>query len=356
MSGPLFDQYKAALRRGHLAALAGTLEDALEAYRDASRLAPERALPFANQGTILHRLDRWPLAAEAFDRALLLAPDDDATLRARGSAREARGMASGAAADFEHLALVLDAAGQVGTALDAARRAATLEASAARTTLVTRLMASATAPIAEPAEGHSGYPRHVTAAERASTEAAELAELIPSGPAAADARASEADLPRAPSDPVEGPFADESDPGTAGGSWPAVDIPPPPPPPPPIVGPPPDPEMLMADAATALAAGDLPAARDMMLTAVVVHRSAGHLDAALDAGLQLLAAAPGDPRVHLAIANLQLDHGWNALATEKIELLLRLTSLTGDTQAEADTHDLAAERLRDDSTPAATAH
>lgn len=260
-------------------------------------------------------------------------------------------MASGAAADFEHLALVLDAAGQVGAALDAARRAATLEASAARTTLVTRLMASATAPIAEPAEGHSGYPRHVTAAERASMEAAELAELIPSGPAAADARASEADLPRAPSDPVGGPVADQSDPGTAGGSWPAVDIPSPPP----IVGPPSDPEMLMADAATALAAGDLPAARDMMLTAVVVHRSAGHLDAALDAGLQLLAVAPGDPRVHLSIANLQLDHGWNALATEKIELLLRLTSLTGDTQAEADAHGLAAERLRDGSTPAATA-
>jgi hypothetical protein len=58
--------------------------------------------------------------------------------------------------------------------------------------------------------------------------------------------------------------------------------------------------------------------------------------------------APGDPRVHLAIANLQIDHGWTALATEKIELLLRLTSLTGDTQAEADVHGLAAERLRDE--------
>ena len=78
-----------------------------------------------------------------------------------------------------------------------------------------------------------------------------------------------------------------------------------------------------------------------MLTAVLVHRAAGRLDAALDICLQLLAIVPGDPHVHLAIANLQLDHGWTALATEKIELLLRLTALTGDTQAEADVHGLA---------------
>ena len=40
--------------------------------------------------------------------------------------------------------------------------------------------------------------------------------------------------------------------------------------------------------------------------------------------------------------------GWTALATEKIDLLLRLTALTGDTQAEADVHGLASERLRDE--------
>ena len=85
-----------------------------------------------------------------------------------------------------------------------------------------------------------------------------------------------------------------------------------------------------------------------MLLAVMVHREAGRLDAALEACLQLLTTAPGDPQVHLAIANLQLDRGWTSLATEKIELLLRLTTLTGDTQATADAHGLAAERLRDE--------
>ena len=65
-----------------------------------ARLVPERTLPLASQGTVLHRLDRWPEAAEVFDSALRLTPDDEATLRARATAREERGMRSGAAADF----------------------------------------------------------------------------------------------------------------------------------------------------------------------------------------------------------------------------------------------------------------
>jgi hypothetical protein len=114
------------------------------------------------------------------------------------------------------------------------------------------------------------------------------------------------------------------------------------------VGPPPNVDTLMADAGVLIDAGDLVAARNLMLTAVAVHRAAGRPDAALDVCLQLLALAPGDAYVHLAIAGLQLDRGWQALATEKIELLLRLTALTGDTQAEADVHALAAERVRDE--------
>jgi hypothetical protein len=104
----------------------------------------------------------------------------------------------------------------------------------------------------------------------------------------------------------------------------------------------------MAEAADLYDAGDVAGAGEKMLTAVAVHRAAGRLDAALDVCFQLLAIDPGDPHVHLAIANLQLDRGWTPLAREKIELLLRLTSLTGDTQAEADVHGLAAERLRDE--------
>ena len=310
------------------------LDDALEAYVEAARLAPERPLPFANQATVLHRLDRWPEAAEAFDHALGLAPDDGATLRARGTAREARGMQSGAAADFERLALVLDVAGQGAEALNAARRAVALEPSPSRTTLVSRLT-TPRAHAAEHAAADAGSPTVVPSADPAEIEAelAAMAELVVPDPVPTQA----APLPPTP---------------TAGGGaiaerrWPAVDLPTPPAPP--MAGPPPEPDALMNDAAAALDAGDVPAARDLMLTAIAVHRSGGHLDAALDACLQLLAVAPGDPQVHLAIANLQLDHGWTALATEKIELLLRLTALSGDTQAEADARGLAAERLRDE--------
>ncbi len=274
MSEPLFEQYKAALRRGHLAVLAGRLDEALDAYRDAARLVPERPLPTASQGTVLHRLDRWPEAAETFEQALRLSPDDEATLRARAGAREERGLRSGAAADLERLAQVLDVAGRAADAADAARRAAELEDSPARAALAARLTAVAT-------------------------------------------RATQPDAAA-----------------------------------PPIMGPPPDPDALLNEAAALLEAGNVETASDRMLTAVLVHRAAGRLDAALDICLQLLSIVPGDPHVHLAIADLQLDHGWTALAREKIELLLRLTALTGDIQAEADTRGLASERLRDE--PAAS--
>jgi tetratricopeptide (TPR) repeat protein len=406
VSGSLFDQYKAALRRGHVAALAGDLEQALEAYAVAADLVPERALPIASQGTVLHRLDRWPDASAAFELALRMAPDDEATLRARAQARDERGLRSGAAADYERLAFVLDVAGRSAEAAQAARRAADLEPSATRDALAGRL-AQAAAHAAErmpppqaPSAGPGSSPDapmeldgngstalelyrdlevegEATADPQAEAEAEGepwLEPAVTAGPEAAlaveaGAEPEAADEPEAPTpparmDPASAALAariaelgtqpmwvDMSDreigvAHTEGGSWPPVDLPSPPPPP--IEGPPPDPEELLAEAAGLIAAGDVATARDKMLIAVMVHREAGRLDAALEICLQLLTTAPGDPQVHLAIANLQLDRGWTALATEKIELLLRLTSLTGDTQAEADVHGLASERLRDD--------
>ena len=346
MTEPLFERYKAALRRGHVAALAGRLEDALGAYREAATLVPERALPLASQGTVLHRLDRWPEAAESFERALKLAPDDEATLRARATAREERGLRSGAAADFERLAFVLDVAGRAQEAAEAARRAVDLESTPGRTSLLARLEgargradldADAGAADAGAADEITGQRAAAVAHEEddgragIEPEVAAPARIVPETAAEA-ARAARTE------DPAE--------------SWPALDMPSPAPPP--IEGPPPDPEVLLAEAVSAMDAGDQDTARERMLTAVAVHRTAGRLDAALDVCLQVLAMAPGDPQVHLAIANLQLDHGWTALATEKIELLRRLTALTGDTQAEADVHGLAAERLRDEPAPVMT--
>ncbi len=246
MSESLFEQYKAALRRGHMAALAGDLDAALAAYDAAARLVPERALPLASRGTVLHRLDRWPEAAEAFDQALQLAPDDEAALRARASARADRGLRSGAAADFERLAFVLDVAGRAAPAADAARHAAELEPSAARTALADRLGAAAAmladlprgtglgveapglegsadvdatadaAPTAPPAAPpvqrpiDDGAAFDALAALRAGLDAAER------GTAPGDAAVAEAEAEASADGPSEAP---------SDGSWPGIDLP-----------------------------------------------------------------------------------------------------------------------------------
>lgn len=351
MSGSLFEDYRAALRRGHVAVLAGDLDAALAAYDAAARLVPDRPLPLASRGTVLHRLDRWPEAAEAFERALGLAPDDEASLRARATARAERGLRSGAASDFERLAFVLDVSGRAREAADAARRAVDLEVTPAREALAARLGAGVPSSFDHDVDPRLAFLEAmpaVPAADRTPDPVDAVDALRPEREA--DAEASDAAAAR--HDPVvEGVDGAEGETEPEGEHvWPPVDLPSPPPAP--IEGPPPDPERLLAEAALVLESGEVEGARDLMLTAVQVHREAGRTDAALEVCLNLLSIAPGDPRVHLAIANLQLDRDWTAVAKEKLELLVRLTSLTGDTQAEADVRGLASERLRDE--PAAS--
>jgi tetratricopeptide (TPR) repeat protein len=301
MARPLFEQYKDALRRGHVALLGDELEAALVAYREAASLVPDRPLPHASMGSVLQRLGRPEDAVEAYNWAISLAPDDAAAVAARASI--VAGLASAARATAPPQQPMPDP-----------RVAASIEADADALDQMRAAVEAAGAPEASDAlEG-------------------------PDGPSTDDPLASQAPGAAASLDD-----ATASD----GSAWPAIDLPSPPPPP--LVGPPPDPAVLQAEAEALLDGGDEHGARDLLLTAVTVHRDAGRLDAAIDSCLQLLAIAPGDPRVHLAIANLQLDRGWRPVATEKIELLLRLTSLSGDAQAEADVHLLAADRLREES-------
>jgi tetratricopeptide (TPR) repeat protein len=303
MARPLFEQYKDALRRGHLALLGDELDAALAAYRDAAALVPDRPLPYASIGAVLDRLGRTEEALAAYDRAIALAPGDPTYALPR-----------------EAIALALDAAGPAPAAPDLAV-----------------LAAESVAPVvAEP------EPELVVAVPE--VESAPDVEPVAAAPEPVVEPGAE---PAAIVEPAIAAGAATVAAPTPGTSWPAIDLPSPPPPP--LVGPPPDPAKLQAEADALVDGGDPAAARDLLLLAVAVHREAGRLDAAIDSCLQLLALTPGDPRVHLAIANLQLDRGWRSVATEKIELLLRLTSLSGDTQAEADVHLLAADRLRDES-------
>src|SRR3954453_3065903 len=85
MARPLFEQYKDALRRGHVALAGDELELALSAYREAAALVTDRALPHASMGAVLRRLGRAEEALEAYDRAVSLNPDDEALAAARNA-------------------------------------------------------------------------------------------------------------------------------------------------------------------------------------------------------------------------------------------------------------------------------
>jgi tetratricopeptide (TPR) repeat protein len=317
---PLFERYREALRRGHLAVVDGQLEDALEAYREAAVLVPDRPLPHASIGTVLHQLGRDDEALAALGDALLRDPDDEVSLRARATTLEELGRAHEAADDLERLAAVLNADERAAAARGVAERAMALRAGPA--------VAEALPMEASPPESETGYAAVADPASRP----AEPAVAEATEPAPANEAEDEAGGPG-----VSGaPGFDETI------AWPGIDLPSIPTP---LVGPPPDPAVLQAEADELLDRGEVAAARDLLLTAAAVHREAGRFDAAFDACLQLLAIVPGDPRVHLEIAGLQLDHGWRAVATEKTDLLIRLTSLSGETQAEADVHLLVADRL-----------
>src|SRR6478609_8099862 len=86
MSVDLYERYKDALRRGHMSVAHGDLDAALEAYREAIALAPDRALPYTSVGQVLLRQHAAPDALAAFDAALARAPRDEAGLRGRGEA------------------------------------------------------------------------------------------------------------------------------------------------------------------------------------------------------------------------------------------------------------------------------
>ncbi|MER3487511.1 MAG: hypothetical protein C4307_01620, partial [Chloroflexota bacterium] len=77
MTESIYEQYKAALRRGHLAVLRGQLDAAIEAYRAASAIVPERALPHASIGAVELRRGRPAEALAAFELALERAPNDE---------------------------------------------------------------------------------------------------------------------------------------------------------------------------------------------------------------------------------------------------------------------------------------
>jgi tetratricopeptide (TPR) repeat protein len=306
MSASLYESYKDALRRGHVATLRGRLDVALAAYSEASRIAPDRALPYVGLGGVLGRLGRVDEALAAYRVALDRVPDDEGALRGRADLLAAEGRAAEAATTLDRLAGALERAGRLADACDVARRALELAESRGRRRLVQALVARLR---------ENGDPSVAEALERA------LGVL---------------DV-----DPVAAPnvavgAGDEPPPGAAQAAPKARLVPPP------------DPVALSLAFEAALDAGNLADARKQAVASASAYRSVGQFHASIDACYEALAIAPADPAIHFALAQLYLDRGWRTLAADKLVLIGRLAQLTGDTATQARLCDLVVRRFPDD--------
>ncbi len=307
MSGSLYEGYKEALRRGHVAALRGRLDTALAAYREASRIAPDRALPYVGLGGVLRKLGRVDEALAAYRAALDRAPDDEGGLRGRADLFVAEGRAAEAATTLDRLASALERAGRLADACDVARRALELAESRGRRRLVQTLVARL--------RQNSGDPSVAAALERA------LSVLEVEPVAAPEAPVAPADEPP--------PTAAEIPPKTR-------------------LVPPPDPVVLSRAFEAAVDAGNVDEARKQAVASASAYRAGGLFHAALDACYEALAIAPADPGIHFALAQLYLDRGWRTLAADKLLLIGRLARMTGDTASQARLCDLVVRRFPDD--------
>ena len=314
MSEVLYEQYKDALRRGHVAALRGQLDVAAAAYREAARIAPDRALPYVGLGGVLTRLGKSDEALAAYATALDRTPTDEGAMHGRADVLAALGRRSEAAETLDRLAAILERDGRLADACDVARGALELAESRGRRGQVESLVARL---------------RTTASGDAAASEALERAlGVLESVPGVA---------PRSASDRHdEAETADAADEANA-----------------PREVAPSDPALLTLAVEDALEAGDLDEARRRALIAANGHRAVGQFHAAMDACYQALAILPSDPDIHLLLAELYLDRGWRGPAADKLVLLGRLSQLTGDGATRARLCYLAAARFPDDSRLAA---
>jgi tetratricopeptide (TPR) repeat protein len=314
VSEAIYEQYKDALRRGHMAALRGRLDAAAAAYREAATIAPDRPLPYVGLGGVLARLGRTDEALAAYATALDRAPTDVGALRGRADVLGAVGRRTEAADMLDRLADILERDGRLADACDVARRALELAESRGRRGHLEALVARL----------------RETSGDAAAAEALDRAlSLLDTVPGVA---------PRVST----GSAAGERTGVPGDDAVPATSIPS-------AI----DPALLTLAVEEALEAGDLEEGRRRALVAAEGHRAAGQFHAAMDACYQALAILPSDPDIHLLLAELYLDRGWRGPAADKLVLLGRLALLTGDGATRARLCSLAAARFPDDARLAA---
>ena len=286
---PLYERYKEALKRGHVASVRGQLDEALSAYAEAATIAPERATPHTSAGTALMRQQRPADALRHYSRAVALAPRDDAALLGRAQALAALDQRSEAADAFDALAEVRAESGNLADAVDAARRALELAEGRERRRTLERL-------IARLRDSEPGEPGRA-----ALDRALQVLDGVALGPARSGAAAADGDpatgagdatdMSPAPAEPVreairaalDRDLPDDVDAG-----------------------------VLDATAARRIEEGAREEAVASLLDLATVSVRAGHVDAALDACYRGLSVEPGNIGLHLALVELYDVRGWSA--------------------------------------------
>ncbi len=318
-SEALYERYKDALKRGHVAALHGRTEEAIAAYAEAAALAPERSTPHTSAGTALLRRDLPADALRHYEVALQMSPRDEAALLGRAQALTALDRRLEAADAFDALAEARAGAGKLADAVDAARRGLELAEGRDRRRTLERLIKRLRAT--EP-----GEPGRI---------ALERALLVLDGQAVPPV-----DMVEPEPDVEPGP-APEPEPGPAPEPEPGAE-------PAPEPGPAPEPEpvhrraldrdlapgvqapALAVEAEAALEAGIPGPALDRLLDLAAAYRRDGLLDAALDACYLALSVEPDGVDLHLALVELYDERGWGTLAADKLGLMTELAALDGD--------------------------
>ena len=362
MSGEaLYERYKEALKRGHVASLRGRLEDALAAYGEAASIAPERATPYTSAGTALLRRKRSGDAIRQFDLALRMSPHDEPALLGRAQALASLDRRIESAEAFDTLAETRIRAGKLADAVDAARRGLEMAEGRGRRRTLERLIAQLRA--SEPGEpGRLAMERALRVlegpavvaepGESADVQAAtddgvvQLVADVVDQHAAGTADGAAADDPPRAGEIAHGGHGPASDvePGEDEPSAPA-DLEPAPVAEPEVVLPvlrraldrdlPPDadPLVLEDEVEVALSAADFNLARERLLDLAAYHRREDRFDAALEACYQALSVDPDSISLHLALVELYDARGLTALAEEKLHLMAGLAELDGDADA-----------------------
>jgi len=299
MTDTLFERYKEALRSGHVAVRRGRFEDAAAAYREAIAITADRAVPRTALGSVHLRLGDPQGALEAFDGALALEPDDDASLLGRAQALVVLRRTTEAALVYDQLAGIRAGRTRLPDAAEAARRALAIEPTDERRQRHARLVEELRA----------------TAGAESPDDAIAVESAAATGLATDTGPADDQGVDAAPATPPE---------------------------------PPPDPEALIVAFEEAAARGDVEGAAAAALAAANAHRQEGRVEAAFDAGLLGIGVRPGDVDLHLLLADLAVDRGWTGQAGEAYRQLLRLADLDGDAAAAELVRRTAAARLPDD--------